>query len=110
MCSSYNESRFEYVSVTIIIILIYNEKKDREAAKDFYKSQVTSIVTKVKSYHGRGGKFILKDEHTLYTMPEIKDKILIYDSINKNANTNKFKLYRKNYEGIYTLIGEFESG
>ncbi|HTO16582.1 MAG TPA: hypothetical protein VLZ83_12485 [Edaphocola sp.] len=85
----------------VVVWFIYYQIKGNEMGKEFYKDTISSYVIKFNSFYGRSVEFHLEDGKRLYFMPPINDKIIIGDSIRKDANTYVYDVYRKQPSGEY---------
>lgn len=87
--------------LAVIIWFIYLQINGSKQEKEDYTKPIFSKVVKSNSYYGRSVEFHLEDGVKLYFMPPINDKIMIGDSIRKDANTYIYDVYRKQSNGEY---------
>ncbi|HTO16567.1 MAG TPA: hypothetical protein VLZ83_12405 [Edaphocola sp.] len=87
--------------LAVIIWFIYLQINGRKQEKEDYIKPIFSKVVKSNSYYGRSVEFHLEDGVKLYFMPPINDKIMVGDSIRKDANTYVYDVYRKQPNGEY---------
>lgn len=100
-------------SIPILLVIIWfislrvNGNKYR---KEFFRSEISSLVIKSDTYYGRSIEFHLDNGMTLYFMPPIGKKIQIGDSVKKESNSFIYDVYRKKindgYEYWATYDGE----
>jgi hypothetical protein len=104
-----NKNRMKIVNIifggicmlAVIIWFICLQINGRKQEKEDYIKPIFSKVVKSNSYYGRSVEFHLEDGVKLYFMPPINDKIMIGDSIRKDANTYVYDVYRKQPNGEY---------
>jgi hypothetical protein len=92
--------------IPILIVIIWFMQlqiNGRDAEKDFFLREISSVVVKSNSYYGRSEEFHLEDGVKLYFMPPIDDKIIIGDSVRKEPNTYVYYVYRKDENGEYNF-------
>ena len=87
------------VVIAILAFLVYNNKQN----KNFYREKVNSTVVARNNWQLRATEFYLKNGlrvDSTYIMPlDLK----IGDSISKEAESNIFKIYRKDKLNRYRL-------
>lgn len=78
----------------------------KQKEQDF-KKKISSVVVSSQSYYGRSQEFCLEDGVKLYFMPPINDKIMIGDSIFKQANTYIYEVYRRDVNYKYKFWASY---
>lgn len=92
----------------IIGIVIFFEWKSSDERKVFYVSGINSHITK-KNNNWSGGRsydYLTGNNITITLLN--KNSLEIGDSISKIANTNHFKVYRKNRFGKYEFYKDYD--
>lgn len=87
----------------IFIYLFYFEKKNKS---EFYKSEFSTIVIDSKLYQERTFEFLFQNGLKVYFLPPVDNKIIVGDSVKKNANTYQYNVYRKD-NNTYALYATY---
>lgn len=92
----------------IIGIVIFFEWKSSNERKVFYVSDINSHITKKKNNWsgGRSYDYLTGNNITITLMN--KNSLEVGDSISKIANTNNFKVYRKNRFEKYEFYKDYD--
>lgn len=87
--------------VSVVVYFFYLQIDGFKRKKYFFENAISSVVIKSSSFYGRGQEFHLHNDVRLFFLPPIGDKIMIGDSIDKDANTYIYKVFRKDTNGEY---------
>ncbi|WP_162903457.1 hypothetical protein [Taibaiella koreensis] len=102
-----SKSRPYIAAVTAVAVLMFWIISMRTAGiknnDAFYRQSFSTLVVNSKSFYRRSIEFQLGNGLKIYFMPS-DQKIAVGDSIQKEANTNKYSVYRKNVNGVYDFL------
>lgn len=87
------------VVIAVVVFLVYNNHLNNR----FYLEKVNSKVVKRSNWQLRTTEFYLKNGLRIDSTGILPLDIKVGDSISKEANTGKFKVYRKNNFNQYVL-------
>jgi hypothetical protein len=97
------------VSIAIAILIIFNLQMDAiKNSDEFYKQGFSSIVISWNSYQGRSVEFHLANGLKVYFWPKSEGKIVIGDSVAKEAGTYLYSIFRKDNNGKYQLLASYD--
>lgn len=97
-------------SIPIIAVILWFVNLQVSGAKQKeqdFRRKISSVVVSSQSYYGRSQEFCLEDGVKLYFIPPINDKIMIGDSIFKQANTYIYEVYRRDVNFKYKFWASY---
>lgn len=96
----------------VIALLIYNvfyvSYRANKNKKEFYEKEFSSVVLSSNSFEGRTVEFHLENGLKLYFLPPVESKIMVGDSIRKEKETYRYKVYRKNDNNKYKYFSTYD--
>lgn len=87
------------VVIVVVVFLVYNNHPNNR----FYIEKVNSKVVKRSNWQLRTTEFYLKNGLMIDSTGILPLNIKVGDSISKEANTQKFNVYRKNRANKFKL-------
>ncbi|RRQ46196.1 hypothetical protein [Chryseobacterium sp. SC28] len=76
-------------------------------SKYFEQNKINSKIIKVYNYENKSLQFYYTDDYCITNTDTKGDTLKIGDSISKEANTESFKIYRKNQLGKYEFYKNY---
>lgn len=73
----------------------------------FYKNNVQAKIIKIYNYENKSLQFYYSDDYCITTTDTKNDTLRIGDSISKNANTEDFRIFRKDSLGRYNFYKSY---
>lgn len=97
-------------SIPILLIAIYLITITNNAsqnAKQFYEQSFSSIIISSSTYQGKATEFHLANGLKIYFWLSEHNILQIEDSVEKEANTYSYKVYRKGIDGQYHFLAKY---
>jgi len=77
--------------------------------RNFFETQINSLLVKSEPYQGmRSVRFHFANGLTVCYPPIEKYKLVIGDSVQKEANTYNYNVYRRQANGEYTYLATYD--
>lgn len=73
----------------------------------FYKNNLQAKIIKIYNYENKSLQFYYNDDYCITTTNTKNDTLRIGDSISKNANTEDFRIFRKDSLGRYNFYKSY---
>ncbi|TDX13997.1 hypothetical protein [Flavobacterium sp. S87F.05.LMB.W.Kidney.N] len=100
---------FRYaIFITFSFIIGYFIFKAKSNSEHFVKNKINSKIIRIYNYENKTLEFYYDEKYCITTTDTKGDTLIIGDSINKEKNTSKFKIFRKNKFGNYEYFDEYQ--
>lgn len=73
----------------------------------FYKNNVQAKIIKIYNYENKSLQFYYSNDYCITTTDTKNDTLQIGDSISKNADTEDFRIFRKDRLGRYNFYKSY---
>ena len=91
--------------VSILSYLQYLGKKNREY---FINNDINAMIEKADNIGGKFIRYYYDNKHYITSYAIDNKKLYVGDSISKQKNTGKFKVFYKDSVGTYIFVGDYQ--